>query len=508
MRSRRMGLRESTTGSSVASVWESSRGTVALLIGDAANACAALAGSKLSGYDVCHVICVGNGNTARKLEERRKGASRASAAQASPGVRPIERRRSATSRDSSPPSPGDRSPPATDLDVYDIPPQHRAEREVSTVTLPPSEVSAVTLATAYGKNAEADEVALEGGDDAMRGYDSEEAAAAAAKRSLDVKFQAYRIADTLQPDADVDIGTELADHLAGIQQAIRDCKQADAALADTDRGVGPRLDDSPGVRDTCADIDAAAAAGRSDQGETIVQSVAPDNGRVVGASFAERAEDPSPLVGCGSGITDVASASQARSPRQPTRSESATGYPERNGSSSSSSCGVAEAARSASRADSALTTSAAGQAPVHRAVLVHCELGYNRSPTLVLAFLVQSGYYLREAYRRVLRCRPMVDPLPPFRRALENLERRLHSKTTIRPEDWFAKHISQLVEEVESKAEPRQNEVVSGSDADSDSSNEDPVVDLHVLEEAVRLRDSSIAALLKEVQCETASQAI
>lgn len=505
MRSRRMGLRECTTGSGVASVWESSRGTVALLIGDAANACAALAGSKLSGYDVCHVICVANGNTARKLEERR-AATRASARQASPGGRPIERRRSATSRDSPPSSPGDRSPPAADVDVYDVPPQQRAEREVSTVTLPPSEVSVVTLATAYGKNAEADEVALEGGDDTMQAYDSEEAAAAAAQRSLDVKFQAYRIADTLQPDADVDIGTELADHLAGIQQAIRDCKQADATLADTDRGASPRLGDSPGVRNTSADIDAAAATGRSDQGEAIVQRVAPDNGHVVGASFAERAADPSTLVGCGNGITDVASASQARSPRQPMRSESATGYPERNGSSSSSSCGVAEAARSASRADSAFTTSAAGQAPVHRAVLVHCELGYNRSPTLVLAFLVQSGCSLREAYRRVLRCRPMVDPLPPFRRALENLERRLHSKTTVRPEDWYAKHISQLVEEVESKAEPRQHEVNSGSD--SDSSNDDPVIDLHVLEEAVRLRDSSIAELLKEVQCETASQAV
>lgn len=46
------------------------------------------------------------------------------------------------------------------------------------------------------------------------------------------------------------------------------------------------------------------------------------------------------------------------------------------------------------------------------AVLVHCDMGVNRSPTLVLAFLVSQGLSLREAYTHVLRARPGIDPLP------------------------------------------------------------------------------------------------
>jgi len=50
------------------------------------------------------------------------------------------------------------------------------------------------------------------------------------------------------------------------------------------------------------------------------------------------------------------------------------------------------------------------------AVLVNCDLGHNRSPTLVLASLLRMGMSLREAYRAVLRVRPTIDPLPNYRR--------------------------------------------------------------------------------------------
>merc|ERR1719503_442089 len=58
-----------------------------------------------------------------------------------------------------------------------------------------------------------------------------------------------------------------------------------------------------------------------------------------------------------------------------------------------------------------------------RAVLVHCNLGVNRSPTLTLAFLVRScGLSLREAYRHVLGARRGIDPLPPYREGLRQFE--------------------------------------------------------------------------------------
>ena len=41
-------------------------------------------------------------------------------------------------------------------------------------------------------------------------------------------------------------------------------------------------------------------------------------------------------------------------------------------------------------------------------VLVHCDMGHNRSPTLVLLTLLRRGLTLREAYRTVLRVRPSI----------------------------------------------------------------------------------------------------
>jgi len=80
-----------------------------------------------------------------------------------------------------------------------------------------------------------------------------------------------------------------------------------------------------------------------------------------------------------------------------------------------------------------------------RAVLVTCDLGINRSPALVLAALLQSGLNLRDAYRCVLRVRPKVDPLPPYRRGLQDYEQQLHGISTVADEP-FTMHISQLLD--------------------------------------------------------------
>lgn len=84
-----------------------------------------------------------------------------------------------------------------------------------------------------------------------------------------------------------------------------------------------------------------------------------------------------------------------------------------------------------------------------RGVLVHCRLGHNRSPALALAFLVSKGLSLREAYRRVLSARPTVDPLPPYRRALRDLELQLQGAQTVSGDEPFAMHVSELLALVE-----------------------------------------------------------
>lgn len=84
-----------------------------------------------------------------------------------------------------------------------------------------------------------------------------------------------------------------------------------------------------------------------------------------------------------------------------------------------------------------------------RAVLVHCDKGHNRAPTLVFAFLVSCGLTLRDAYRQVLRVRPTVDPLPPYREALRAFELQRHGSSSVSGAEHFAMHISQLLPLVE-----------------------------------------------------------
>ena len=75
------------------------------------------------------------------------------------------------------------------------------------------------------------------------------------------------------------------------------------------------------------------------------------------------------------------------------------------------------------------------------AVLVHCNSGVNRSPTVVLAFLLSRGCSLREAYRHLLAARPTVDPLPNYRAALCHWETALRGSCSVGSETW-AVHVS------------------------------------------------------------------
>jgi len=90
-----------------------------------------------------------------------------------------------------------------------------------------------------------------------------------------------------------------------------------------------------------------------------------------------------------------------------------------------------------------------GSSTLTRAVLVHCDMGHNRAPSLVLAYLVSCGLTLRDAYRQVFRVRPSVDPLPSYREGLRAFELARHGSSTVFGDDHFAMHISQLVQLVE-----------------------------------------------------------
>lgn len=81
-----------------------------------------------------------------------------------------------------------------------------------------------------------------------------------------------------------------------------------------------------------------------------------------------------------------------------------------------------------------------------RGILVHCDMGHNRSPTLTLAFLVSHGLSLREAYRHVLSQRQSIDPLPPYRRGLRAYELAVRAESSVEEEEPFAMHVTQLMD--------------------------------------------------------------
>ena len=63
-------------------------------------------------------------------------------------------------------------------------------------------------------------------------------------------------------------------------------------------------------------------------------------------------------------------------------------------------------------------------------VLVHCNMGVSRSPSFVIAYLMQKHLFPSyiDAYEHVLKCRDFIYPNLSFVRQLINLEKRLESK--------------------------------------------------------------------------------
>lgn len=58
-------------------------------------------------------------------------------------------------------------------------------------------------------------------------------------------------------------------------------------------------------------------------------------------------------------------------------------------------------------------------------VLVHCQGGANRAPTVSIAYLMHQGWSLRRAYRRVLSVRPQTCPHEAYFALLQAYERAL-----------------------------------------------------------------------------------
>ena len=116
-----------------------------------------------------------------------------------------------------------------------------------------------------------------------------------------------------------------------------------------------------------------------------------------------------------------------------------------------------------------------------RSVLVHCNQGFNRSPTLVLTYLLRTGLSLRDSYKLLLRSRSSVDPLPPYRRALRDYECSLSGEATVQEEEVFQLHFAELGALVK-----RENQEREGS-----GNNVKDSVDL-----ALELRNKSISRLL------------
>jgi len=177
-----------------------------------------------------------------------------------------------------------------------------------------------------------------------------------------------------------------------------------------------------------------------------------------------------------------------------------------------------EAIKDAVRPQGSIEEAPDGTASTTRAVLVHCDKGYNRAPALVFAFLVSCGLTLRDAYRQVLRVRPGIDPLPPYREGLRAFELLRHGSSTVSDTEHFAMHISQLLDLVPpqcSSPSSREQEEACDSEA-SDTTNhtgsvsEDSDGADHLLQEqfdrASELRQASIDELMMEVQEEASEE--
>ncbi len=65
-------------------------------------------------------------------------------------------------------------------------------------------------------------------------------------------------------------------------------------------------------------------------------------------------------------------------------------------------------------------------------ILVHCRHGQNRSPTVVLAYLMaREGQTLRDAYTLVAERRPQIGVHEDYFAALQTIEKNLHGKVSL-----------------------------------------------------------------------------
>merc|ERR1719419_694723 len=70
-------------------------------------------------------------------------------------------------------------------------------------------------------------------------------------------------------------------------------------------------------------------------------------------------------------------------------------------------------------------------------LFVHCKLGQNRAPTLVIAFLIKNrGLTLYEAHKMLKEKRPLVQIHRNYAKMLLKLERSLLGETSL-PDDWM-----------------------------------------------------------------------
>jgi len=70
-------------------------------------------------------------------------------------------------------------------------------------------------------------------------------------------------------------------------------------------------------------------------------------------------------------------------------------------------------------------------------LFVHCTLGQNRSPTVVIAFLMKNkGLTLYEAHKMLRKQRPLVQIHHNYAKMLLSLEKKLYNETSL-PDDWM-----------------------------------------------------------------------